>query len=209
MSTVADDVLEKSAFGHGISIERWIGLNECLHIPEGLEFVGHTLEKLSLGIEYYRFNKSYYGLSTDEDEWAREQFHGFLKQFPRLCSAEVPITLLVGLDPDESANIRSLLPDTLDELCLQWDNLEMNSFWEFETQLHDCIWHLLVDVHSCTPRLRRVVAIRRLVVPPDQREYFTEERAELQKMCKEAGIDLEVMFDLLSSGLWTNNVWFE
>lgn len=100
---------------------RWnneLALDKCWYILDGFESISNTIEKLSLGIEYYPFNKGYHDLGTGEDEWAKEEFHRFLKQFPRLWSAEVPITLLVGLDPTESVNIGNHLPDTL-ELCLQ------------------------------------------------------------------------------------------
>ena len=174
-------------------------LASCSNILEGLESISNTLEKLSLGVEYYPFSQGNYDFGTDEDEQARMEFDGFLKKFPRLRSAEVPITLLVGLDPDESEEIGDRLPDTLEELCLQWDNSEINGFWEFEPQLHDCVRYLLDS-----PHLKRVT-IRQRMLPPGDRESFAKERAELKEMCTEAGIDLEVVFDYLSPGLWTQD----
>lgn len=47
------------------------------------------------------------------NHYLREDFSGFLKQFSRLFSVEVPITLLLGLDPEAAEDVRSLLPDTL------------------------------------------------------------------------------------------------
>lgn len=186
---------------------RWhseFALASCSNILEGLESISDTLEKLSLGVEYYPFSKGYYNFGTDEDEQARLEFDGFLKQFPRLRSAEVPITLLVGLDPDESDEIGDRLPDTLEELCLQWDSSEIGGFWELESQLHDCVRYLLDDLRSHSPHLKRVT-IRQRMLHPHDRETFAKERAELKEMCTEAGIDLEVVFDYLSPGLWTQS----
>lgn len=139
----------------------------CSNILEGFDSISDTIEKLSLGVEYYPFSEGYYDFGTNEDEQARLEFDRFLKQYPRLRSAEVPITLLVGLDPDESEEIGDCLPDTLEELCLQWDNSEINGYWEFEPQLHDCVRLLLDYLRSHLPHLKRVT-IRRLMVPPDR-----------------------------------------
>lgn len=127
-------------------------------------------------------------MGTGDDEQARLEFHGFLKKFSQLRSAEVPITRLVGLHPEESEEISDLVPDTLEELCLQWDNSEMNGFWEYETQSHDCVRHLLADLQSHSPHLKRI-AIWRPVVSPEDREYFAKECAELKAACAEVGID--------------------
>lgn len=186
---------------------RWhseFALESCSYILEGLGSVNDTLEKLSMGVEYYPFSEGHYDFGTERDERARLAFDGFLKQFTHLRSAEVPVTLLVGLDPEESEEIGDRVPNTLEELCLQWDNSEINGFWEYETQLHDCVRHLLHDLRSHSPHLKRVT-IRHLLLPPDERGYFAKERAELSEMCAEVGLDLEVVFDYLSPGLWTQN----
>lgn len=52
---------------------RWhseFALASCSNILEGLESISDTLEKLSLGVEYYPFSKGYYNFGTDEDEQA-------------------------------------------------------------------------------------------------------------------------------------------
>lgn len=43
-------------------------------------------------------------------------------------------------------------------------------------------------------------------MPPDDGNYYVKERAELKDMCAEAGIDLEVVLDYLSPGLWTQSI---
>ena len=177
-------------------------LESCSYILEGLESVSDTLEKLSMGIEYYPYKESYYEFGTEAYYDARNQFIGFLNGFSHLRSAEVPITLLVGWHPEQSEGIGDLLPETLEELCLQWDNSELIRHWGSETQLHDCVQYVL-DSHL--PHLKRI-AIRCLLVPPDNGNYYVQERTELKDKCAEAGIDLEVVLDYLSPGLWTQNL---
>ncbi|OJJ37793.1 hypothetical protein ASPWEDRAFT_39531 [Aspergillus wentii DTO 134E9] len=187
---------------------RWhseFALESCSNILEGLESISGTLEKLSLGVEYYPFSSGHYNFGTDFDHQARIEFMFFLNHFPRLRSAEVPITLLIGLEPEDSNEIGERLPDTLEELCLQWDNAEiMSNDWEFESQLHDCVRYLLDDLQSHSPHLKRVT-IRQRCESPKDKEWFAKDRAELKEMCTEAGIDLEVVWDYLSPGLWTQN----
>lgn len=81
----------------------------------------------------------------------------------------------------------------------------MIGYWDSETQLHDCVRYLLDDLRSHSPHLKRV-ATRCLLVPPDDGNYYVKERAELKDMCAEAGIDLEVVLDYLSPGLWTQSI---
>ena len=88
-------------------------------IIEGLELVRESIEKLSLALEYYPVNPRSYVLHDHfEDCMLRLPFRGFLKKFPRLISAELPAHLLI-LNEDDTINLGSLLPSTLQELCLQ------------------------------------------------------------------------------------------
>ena len=170
----------------------------------GLESVSQTVEKLSLGLEYYPFGSGIYIFDSIADGLPREEFEGFLKQFPRLWSAEVPVTLLIGLDPYyNTSKISSLLPDTLEELCLQWDNAEMfGTSWDSETDLHDCVRYILTDLRSHSPKLKRItIRERELTHGPNA---FAAERAKLQEDCAKAGINMRMVFDYLSPGLWTS-----
>lgn len=188
---------------------RWFderALESCSYILEGFKSVSDTLEKFSMGIEYYPYSSGHYDFGTGNDYRARIEFMGFLNQFAHLRSAEVPITLLVGLDPEESEDISYWLPYNLEELCLQFDNKEINGFWDYETQLHECVRYLLHDLRYHSPYLKRVTIRHPMMSPADQ-EYFAKERAELREVCSEAGIDLEVVFDFLSPGLWTQNTF--
>lgn len=145
--------------------------------------------------DYYYFN-----ISLDGDLMA--QFRRFLKQFLRLSSVEVPITLL-GLGPHDAEEVGNLLPNTLHELCLHWDcsELSSNPWWGY-IQLYDVFQHLLVDLESHTLHLKRI-AIR--ILDNKDPDRFQEERAETWAKCAQRGIKIEV-FDELSPGLWTQNV---
>lgn len=67
--------------------------------------------------------------------------------FSKLHSVEVPITVLLNLIREEAPDIRAVLPDTLEELCLQLDGEELMSHnWYFETDLHDLVRDLLCDL---------------------------------------------------------------
>lgn len=204
---VADLLLQMHALKtlHLALAYRWWeeqALENEFFILEGLESVSQTVEKLSLGLEYYPYSSGHYHFDYVEESLPRDEFQGFLTQFPRLWSAEVPITLLMGLDADNVDKIGSFLPATLEELCLQWDNSEIfNSSWDSETQLHDCVRCILTDLQSHLPKLKRITIRERLgtYVP----KAFAAERAKLQADCAEAGIDMQMVFDYLSPGLWT------
>lgn len=174
-------------------------------ILNGLDSVSRTVEKLSLGLEYYPFGSGNYIFDSIADGLPREEFQGFLKQFPRLWSAEVPVALLIGLDPHYNASkISSLLPATLEDLCLQWDSAEIfGTSWESETDLHDCVRYVLTDLRSHSPKLKRITI--REILWTHGPNAFAAERAKLQEDCAEAGINLKMIFDHLSPALWTSS----
>lgn len=169
---------------------------------DALESVSHRVEALSMGVEYYPFSRGNHAL--DYNDWGnREALQGFLKMFPKIRSAEVPITVLLGVFPEEAPDIKTVLPSSLEELCLQWDSQEMmGQTWDWETNLLDRVRELLVDLRSHSPRLKRVV-IRQMAWFPEQRGDFEKERQEMRADCSLAGIDFHVVFDWLSPGLWT------
>ncbi|KAE8360701.1 hypothetical protein BDV27DRAFT_37325 [Aspergillus caelatus] len=169
-------------------------------IIEGLEYVSQTVETLSLGLEYYPYNEGYYSFDC-QDEYSREQFQGFLQKFPRLRSAEVPITLLAGINTDNIVNVGSFLPPTLEELCLHWDCEEVLRGLS-ESEFYDCVWRLLDDLHPHSPNLKRII-IRQMVCSPAARANRMKEHAKLQVAYAQAGIELQAVFDYLSPGLWT------
>ena len=170
-------------------------------ILQGLNSVT-SVEKLSLALEYYPFTEGYYYFDSRKDHTLRKPFYGFLKQFPKLSSVEVPITLLLGLNAEATTKeVSKLLPSTLQELCLHWDCSELGSNpWWSQNQLFCIVQHLLGNVKSHTPHLKRITV--RIMNNKNPNSYL-EERGEVQAMCGWTGIDMEVVFDELSPGLWT------
>lgn len=71
--------------------------------------------------------EGYYYFDYTEDPSLKEPFYGFLKQFFKLSSVEVPITLLLGSDPEAADQVGELLPNTLQELYLHRDCSELGS----------------------------------------------------------------------------------
>lgn len=125
--------------------------------------------------------------------------------FSKLHSVEVPITVLLNLIREEAPDIRAVLPDTLEELCLQLDGEELMSHnWYFETDLHDLVRDLLCDLRSHSPALRRII-LRQLVCFPVGQNAFEKKRHEIQAECALAGVDLQVVYDWLSPGSWAQS----
>lgn len=171
-------------------------------ILEGLSSVSDTVEKLSLALEYYPFMEGYYYFDYTEDPSLRKPFYGFLKQFSKLSSVEVPITLLLGLDPEAADQVGELLPNTLQEICLHWDCSELGSNpWWSQKQLLDIVQYLLNDLESHTPHIKRITI--RIMDNKDQKSCL-QEREEVQARCADTGIEMNVVFDELSPGLWTH-----
>lgn len=65
---------------------------------DALESVRHTLEVLSMGVEYYPLSGGSRNLNSN-DWGCRETFQGFLKMFPHIRSTKIPITVLLGVFP--------------------------------------------------------------------------------------------------------------
>lgn len=87
-------------------------------ILQGLHSVNRTIEVLSFYFEYYPTSLGEYYFD-EADAKQREPFRHFLLQFPRLQSVEVPTTMLLGTDPATAVDIRTVLPSTIQQLCLQ------------------------------------------------------------------------------------------
>ena len=160
-------------------------------------------EKLSMSLEWYPVTCGF-DWFHEEDAQLREPWIGFFKRFPTLLSAEIPITLLLGLNPENAINITQVLPNTLQELCIHWDNSGMgDNDWALESQLRDCIGYLLQGLPNF-PHLKRV-SVRmwtEMVLGLDWEEWKS-----LKQTCLLSGIELSVVVDHLSPGLWTNDVF--
>lgn len=120
--------------------------------------------------------------------------------FPRLRSLEVPITLLLGMNPHAATEIGDILPDTLEELCLVWDLLNPYT-WVNELKLLKLVRNLLVDVKSLTPHLKRIFIRIYHVMDVD---LWGEKRADVGAECARVGIEMDVVHYELSPGLWTS-----
>lgn len=105
-------------------------------VLQGLHSVSRTIEVLSFYFEYYPASRGEYYFDED-DAKLREPFRHFPLQFPRLRSVEVSITMLLGTDPVTAVDIRTVLPSTVQQLCLQWDFLGVtgHNFWDDEGRL--------------------------------------------------------------------------
>ena len=209
-STLADqqayDLLQRTpnlkALHLGLAYKTAPALDNPYTILDSLEIVSQTIETLSMGVEYYPFSRGNH--ASDYSDWGnREAFQGFLKMFPKIRTAEVPITVLLGVFPEEAPDIKTVLPGTLEDLCLQWDSQEMmGQTWDWEANLHNRVRELLVDLRSHFPSLKQIV-VRQMAWFPEQYGDYEKERRELQTDCALAGIDFQVVFDWLSPGLWT------
>lgn len=94
-----------------------------------------------------------------------------------------------------------VLPPTLENLCLVWDFSEINSnTWTSENQLLEVAGSLLgYDGRSRMLCLKRVVVrILRLM-----EVGFWRVRRDVRDRCARAGIEMRVVPDELSPGLWT------
>lgn len=85
---------------------------ECLHS------VSRTTEVLSFYLNYYPASLGEYYFH-EADAKHKGPFRYFLLQFPRLRSMNVPITMLLDTAPTTTVDIRTLLPNIIQYLCLQ------------------------------------------------------------------------------------------
>lgn len=77
--------------------------------------------------------------------------------FPKLRVAEVPTTVLLNLDMEYAPDIRTVLPNTLEELCLRLDGGSMQLYsWNSELDLVDLVRDMLRDLRSHSPVLYRL-----------------------------------------------------
>ncbi|KAI9933579.1 hypothetical protein ASPWEDRAFT_619299 [Aspergillus wentii DTO 134E9] len=171
-------------------------------ILQGLSYLHNTLERLSMGIEYYPSFEAC-NVEDEEDNPDRKPWIGFVKEFPKLVSTEIPVTLLLGSDPDNAENITKVLPSTLEELCIQWDNSRVsNNDWVDAEEVLECVKYVVQSQQSQFARLKRMTVRVWL-----DEEYGEGHQEEAEEICQEAGIDFEMRLDCLSPGLWTRDVF--
>ena len=77
--------------------------------------------------------------------------------------------------------------------------------WRSERELFEVVRYILAGLESYTPHLERIT-IRLLFWMrslEEEHDLCFEERVELQAECARAGVELAIVFDELSPGLWT------
>lgn len=188
---------------------------------QALNAVSNSVETLSLEFEYYPYISGTFTTDSAEGDGLRLPFIEFLRNlnFIRLRTAEIPITLLLGLDADAIYSFNDSLnphfnhnpnhnpyhipkPDILRVLYLVWNFSEINSnTWASEKQLLEVVGRLLDDNwRSRMPCLKRgVVRILRLM----EVDFWTGAQRGVRDRCARAGDKTRVVHDEFSPGLWT------
>ncbi|KAI9043860.1 F-box protein [Aspergillus affinis] len=175
-------------------------LQDAPTFAQALEAVSPTLEKLSLGVEYY---PSTLGDRewNEADDGAFGPFHQFFTGFTNLQSAEIPLAILLGWYWDDSIQLGPLLPKSLSHLCLR-DDLE--GFYDFEWTEDRAI--LLLESFlqngkwkAYTPSLKSITL---RLWNQNYTHYRRDSEERLRKMAENFNIELHIVVDDLGSGLW-------
>lgn len=164
-------------------------------VVQALDSVSDTVEKLSVGLDCYpRVSED--NLSDEYRKALYKPFLGFLKNFHRLQSAEIPITMLLGYNPSDGIDLRSVLPATLLELGLR-DDLSLSYHYWVQLTIHERVQDLLPAHGEVTPFLSRIYL---RICSGDYYVGHEAHEKELQFICTEAGICLDFVFDELGPG---------
>ncbi|CAI7595869.1 unnamed protein product [Penicillium pancosmium] len=178
---------------------------------EGIMSIKDTVKHLSIGLELCPF---YYvsHVNTLVHGSIRQgliPFQGFLKKFPILETAELPVVMLFGWDHGTAPQLADLLPSTIRKLCLRGNMEFMADFQlgleESDMRVQRLINDFLPCAHSTAPHLK-TISIRVLhIYPPG--EFRQECALPCQESCEQLGLDIEInqINDHLSPGLWTAN----
>ena len=112
--------------------------------------------------------------------------------------------MLLGLEPETAVDICTVLPNTIQRLCLHWDfsGVSGDNMWGKELYLFDCVRQLLPNQQSRLPRLKQIV-IRIWDTMRQHYDHYFKQRAEIQQACAAMGIEFHFVSDQLSLGLWT------
>lgn len=173
----------------------------------GLMSVRDTLEHLSIQIEWWGEWMDVARAQNGLEE-RLQPFHGFLKYFPNLRSAEVPLAMLVGSDdgPQSRQTLAGTLPGQLQRLCLTQNNPSTsNTEWTLPRALQ-LVQGLLPVVKTTLPSLEQIVMRVSYRCEDLQHEVVKTRRA-----CRKLGLGLEVtlMSGDRGPGIWTRSRDFE
>lgn len=167
---------------------------------QALKAVSPTLEKLSLGIEYYPGTLGDYEW-REEDNYAFDPFYQFFTSFTNLQEAEIPLAMLLGWFLDESAELGPLLPESVTHVCLRedligfcdYDWTEDRAILLIESFVGDGKWK------EYTPSLRRITL---RLWDQNYTGYFRGQGDRSRGIAEKAGIEFNVVVDDLGTGLW-------
>ena len=200
------------------SQDKELGYNCCSPQPplkkqnvllEGLMSVKNTVKSLSIGMELCPlYVYSIWGALERDNGTPQEsfkQFKGILKQFPLLETAELPTVMLFGWACGDAPAMSELLPPALQKLAIR-NNLSCVDVFEWETdKIAQAIQNFLPFAQSATPLLK-TITIRLFDI--GEEDGLEPDYAELARSsCEELrlGLDISMMQDNLSPGLWTTH----
>lgn len=163
-----------------------------------------TLEHLSIGLNL---------LSTQITDLSDLRvcltpFKGILRKFPTLRTAEIQVTMLLGIyDQTVPAKLAQLLPAGLQSLCIRCylhPNHDFDLGWNF-ARIMQCIREFLPHLKASTPRLAQIY------IHPDfrfsaRRKHWAE-ILRTRNSARALGLDLcvRVLKPCVLPGLWTRN----
>lgn len=168
---------------------------------EGLMSIRHTVEHLSIGLEFYprRIGEVW---NDSNPQPLLDPFRGILKRFPRLRSAEIPIPMLFGWNKDQTPNMTELLPDSLETLCLRQDLLAVERYQWMAPFTTSVVQGFLPSLQAATPGLTQLTL--RLFRNYDTLLCGREvESINLLSLHLGMHVSFRLIHDGLSPGLWT------
>ncbi|XHG00861.1 hypothetical protein AWENTII_004276 [Aspergillus wentii] len=167
----------------------------------------HTMEALSLSLEYYPGG---WGELHQDDELMEswQPFNGFLKSFTKLQIAEIPIHVLLGFIDDETYDrkLSDVLPSSLQELVIRAAPSPLGENPWQDTMIYSHV-ESFVDIWDvATPLLQRITL--RLWNGHYERMWDEDEKA-LYEACEENDIRMNVVGDDHCSALWAKRIYLE
>ena len=193
--------LEVLHLGMAYKWRREIALQNGSAIIQALKSVSWNITNLSFGLEYYPPNIFWSWVQFGEEDLSIP-FYGILNEFPHLRYVEFPIELLVGWSTKPWSNLRSVLPKTVEKICLRGDYEPlMHEGWH-ERSILDLIANNVVNRRVDFPGLKHIVIHKWR--PLYEKRTLAKKRAEVREICQGEGVELEVVCDGLSTGLWVD-----
>lgn len=167
-------------------------LEDRMLVAQALESVSDTVENLSMGFEYYSRCDMCEAVRDEMIEASWEPLRGILKNFTKLRTLEIPVPILLGLNPDGAADLDlgAVLPDTLVKLCLN-DLCELPECEEWTNcrilnRMH--VFLTTEDWRSSTPLLQR---LQFRLWGPASSVPCTNSEKQLRLTCIRKRLDLE------------------